>query len=530
MAQTTDAQNNRFPPQIPFIIGNEACERFSFYGMRNILTVFLIDYLLRNAVPETGLREAQAKSLMHSFMAGVYFFPLIGGYLADRFFGKYRIILGLSLVYCLGHACLAMFENNATGFFTGLTLIAIGSGGIKPCVAAMVGDQFNESNSHLVKKVFAIFYWTINFGSFFASLFIPLVLKNFGPAWAFGIPGILMFMATVIFWAGRDRYIRVPATGANPHSFLSVVGSVFSQHGWLGGKTPQELYEYLKARFFSVGLFAWMALRVWMVISGLWTLPKVLWSLARGRPLWTRALQDHPAEAVEGTKAVFRVSGLMLPFIPFFWMLFDQKASTWVVQARSMDPNIGGFVFQPSQMQFVNPMLVMLLIPFLTAVVYPAFQRSGWELTPLRRMPLGLAIGAISFVIAGAFQVAMEGGATLNIAWQILPYVVLTIAEILVSTTGLEFAYTQAPREMKGTIQSVFLLTNTLANVAVAIAAALNVFTGSAQFFFYAGLALAAAVGMALVARRFVVRDYYQTAAPAPTGERTAAGVAIKPA
>lgn len=189
MAQAPAAQSNKFPPQIPFIIGNEACERFSFYGMRNILTVFLIDYLLRTQIPDNALREAEAKSLMHTFMAGVYFFPLIGGYLADRFFGKYRIILGLSLVYCLGHACLAIFENNVTGFFTGLALIAIGSGGIKPCVAAMVGDQFNESNSHLVKKVFAIFYWTINFGSFFASLFIPCCSSTSGRRWPSASPG-----------------------------------------------------------------------------------------------------------------------------------------------------------------------------------------------------------------------------------------------------------------------------------------------------------------------------------------------------
>ncbi|WP_141327510.1 POT family MFS transporter [Myxococcus sp. AB025B] len=474
-------QNNKFPPQIPFIIGNEACERFSFYGMRNILTVFLIDYLLRNAVPDTGLREAQGKSLMHTFMAGVYFFPLIGGYLADRFFGKYRTILWLSIVYCIGHALLAVFENNATGFYTGLALIAVGSGGIKPCVAAMAGDQFNESNSHLVKKLFAIFYWTINFGSFFASLFIPLLLKNFGPSVAFGIPGVLMFIATVIFWAGRRHYVMVPPTGANPHSFLKVVSSALKNRGqgghWLDG-----------------------------------------------------AKSTHPDEAVEGAKAVFRVSGLMLPFVPFFWMLFDQKASTWVVQARAMDLNVAGYEFQPSQMQFVNPMLVMLLIPFLTAVVYPLFQRSGWELTPLRRMPLGLVFGALSFIIAGFFQVAMEGGTTLNIAWQILPYVVLTLGEILMSTTGLEFAYTQAPRQMKGTIQSVWLVTNTLANVAVAIAAALNVFSGSGQFFFYAGMALVAAVGMALVARRYVVRDWYQTSAPLPTEERSAAGITAKSA
>jgi POT family proton-dependent oligopeptide transporter len=461
----------RFPPQIPFIIGNEACERFSFYGMRNILTVFLIDYLLRNAVPDEAARSAQAKSLMHLFMAGVYFFPLFGGYLADRWLGKYKVILSLSLVYCLGHACLAVFENNATGFYAGLVLISLGSGGIKPCVSAMVGDQFNESNKHLVKKVFAIFYWTINFGSFFASLTIPLTLKHFGPAVAFGIPGILMFIATVIFWMGRHHYVRVPPTGPNPHSFLKVVGSALRHRKqgshWLDG-----------------------------------------------------AAREHPAEAVEGAKAVFRISALLLPTIPFFWMLFDQKASTWVIQARAMNPQVGPVTFQPSQMQFINPALVMILIPFLVGVVYPALQRAGWELTPLRRMPLGLAVGALSYAIAGYYQVVIERGTTLNIAWQLLPYIVLTLSEILVSTTGLEFAYTQAPREMKGIMQSVWLLTSSLANVAVAIAAALNVFTGSGQFFFYGGLALVAAVGMALMARKFEVRDYYQLDTSGPVPDR----------
>ncbi|ATB37511.1 Di-/tripeptide transporter [Cystobacter fuscus] len=462
MARTPSApSSDRFPPQIPYIIGNEACERFSFYGMRNILTVFLIDYLLRNAVPDEGARSAQAKSLMHLFMAGVYFCPLLGGYLADRWFGKYKVILWLSLVYCLGHACLAIFENNATGFYTGLVLISLGSGGIKPCVSAMVGDQFTADNKHLVKKVFAIFYWTINFGSFFASLTIPLTLKHLGPAVAFGIPGVLMFVATLIFWGGRKHYVVVPPTGPNPHSFLKVVGSALRHRGqgahWLDGAT-----------------------------------------------------REHPAEAVEGAKAVLRISGLLLPTIPFFWMLFDQKASTWVIQARAMDPHVGPITFQPSQMQFINPALVMILIPLLVGVVYPAFQKAGWELTPLRRMPLGLAVGAFSYAIAGYFQVVMERGTVLNISWQLLPYIVLTLSEILVSTTGLEFAYTQAPREMKGIIQSLWLLTTTLANVAVAIASALNVFSGAGQFFFYGGLALLASGAMAFMARHYQVRDYYQ--------------------
>jgi POT family proton-dependent oligopeptide transporter len=156
---TSPERASRLPPQIPFIIGNEACERFSFYGMRNILTVFLIDWLLRSQIPSLAQREAGAKAVFHLFVFGVYFTPLLGGFLADRFLGKYRTILYLSLFYCAGHACLALFHDGPMGFYTGLALIALGSGGIKPCVSALVGDQFTAENKQLVNKVYAVFYF-----------------------------------------------------------------------------------------------------------------------------------------------------------------------------------------------------------------------------------------------------------------------------------------------------------------------------------------------------------------------------------
>ena len=217
--QTPSAKSG-LPRQVPYIIGNEACERFSFYGMRNILTPFLVTSLLLYA-PEAE-RAGIAKDVFHSFVIGVYFFPLLGGWIADRLLGKYRTILWLSLVYCVGHACLAAFDDNRTGFYTGLFLIALGSGGIKPLVVSFVGDQFDQTNKHIAKVVFDAFYWTINFGSFFASLLMPIFLRNYGPAVAFGIPGILMFIATVIFWAGRKKYVNVPPAPADPHSFLRV--------------------------------------------------------------------------------------------------------------------------------------------------------------------------------------------------------------------------------------------------------------------------------------------------------------------
>src|SRR4051794_3355327 len=136
------APRARLPRQIAFIIGNEGCERFSFYGMRNILTQFLVSSSLLFAATEAvapAEREGAAKEVFHVFVLGVYFFPLLGGWLADRFLGKYRTILYLSLVYCAGNACLALFVNDKAGFYLGLLLIALGSGGIKPCVSAFVG-------------------------------------------------------------------------------------------------------------------------------------------------------------------------------------------------------------------------------------------------------------------------------------------------------------------------------------------------------------------------------------------------------
>src|SRR3546814_16865299 len=136
-----------------------------------------------------------------------------------RFFGKYDAVFWLSMVYFAGHACLALFEGNRTGCFTGLFLIALGSGGIKPLVSAFVGDQFDRRNKHLAKVVYDAFYWTINFGSFFASLTMPIFLPEYGPSLPIGIPALLSAIATVTFSAGSHNYTQLtPGTHAT-HTF-----------------------------------------------------------------------------------------------------------------------------------------------------------------------------------------------------------------------------------------------------------------------------------------------------------------------
>jgi POT family proton-dependent oligopeptide transporter len=212
------------PKGIPYIIGNEAAERFSYYGMRSILVVFMTEHLMNHAGEPDLMTDAEARAWYHVFAQAVYFLPVLGAIVSDGFWGKYTTILRVSLIYCVGHLVLAIDETR-WGLAIGLGLIAIGSGGIKPCVSAHVGDQFGASNAHLVERVFSWFYFAINFGSFFATLLIPYLLKVAGPHVAFGLPGVLMFLATFVFWLGRNEFVHVP-----PHG-KAFVKEAFSKDG-----------------------------------------------------------------------------------------------------------------------------------------------------------------------------------------------------------------------------------------------------------------------------------------------------------
>ena len=202
------------PPGVPYIVGNEAAERFSYYGMRSILVIFMTKYLLdANGQPDLMSKE-QANAWFHTFVSAVYLLPILGALLADAVLGKYRTILILSIVYCLGHFALAL-NDTRIGLVIGLSLIALGAGGIKPCVSANVGDQFGSTNQHLLPKVFNWFYFSINFGSAGSTLLIPWLLQDsrFGPKVAFGVPGIAMVLATIVFWMGRKKFVHIPPAG-----------------------------------------------------------------------------------------------------------------------------------------------------------------------------------------------------------------------------------------------------------------------------------------------------------------------------
>jgi POT family proton-dependent oligopeptide transporter len=433
-------QIRRFPSSTPFIVGNEAAERFSFYGMKALLTTFLIQ--------QFAYSEASANEVTHLFITGAYFFSFLGGMLADWFLGKYKTILYLSLIYCVGHACLAVFDMNPSGFLFGIFLIALGAGGIKPCVSANVGDQFTEDNKDLIPKLYDIFYFSINVGATVSMLVTPWLMKAFGPAIAFGVPGILMGLASLIFFAGRKKYVMLPPTG------------------------------FPKATFLGINYYA---------IRNLGKVPEA-------KSWLDNALGKYTSEQVDNTKAVWKIIGVFA-FIPLFWALYDQNGSEWVIQATKMNTDFMGMSWLPEQIQSINGILILLFIPLFSAVIYPALEKLGIRITPLRKIGTGFILTAVSFAIISWIQLMIDEGQKPVIAWQILAYTILTAAEVMVSITGLEYAYTRAPAAMKSTIMAIWFLTVaignylvTLINGNIASGGFLAGLEGASYFLFFTGL------------------------------------------
>lgn len=460
------ARPSRWPPQIKFIIGNEACERYSFYGMKGILA----GYITRDAL-QGGLGKSadQATEWIHLFIMASYFMPLLGAYLSDRWWGRYRTILWISLFYCAGHGVLALSDwfpgvGARTALLgVGLSLIAFGAGGIKPCVSAFMGDQFPPGESRLYQQAYAAFYFSINFGSFFAFLTIPYLARNFGYGWAFGVPGVLMGLATLIFWIGTPRYVQVP---------------------------PSR--ETRAAGFLAVAAEAWRR-------------------RGTGSAFWDGAAPRYSAEEIAAARSVLPVLGIFL-LIPPFWAMFDQHSSTWILQAKQMVPwRISQkYVIGGEEMQSLNPLLVMILVPLLAGVVYPLGAR--W-ITPLRRIGLGMVVAGLSYVVVAWIQQRIAAGERLSVLWQALPYGVLTTAEVLVSTTGLEFAYTQAAKSMKSTIMSFWLLTVAAGNGLVALITRFgsggrhDAAVTPGRFLLYALLTFAVSAVFVVVSMRYQYRD-----------------------
>uniref|UniRef100_A0A3Q3XPA9 Uncharacterized protein n=1 Tax=Mola mola TaxID=94237 RepID=A0A3Q3XPA9_MOLML len=348
-----------YPLSIFFIVVNEFCERFSYYGMRAVLVLYFTYFL--------GWDDDLATSIYHTFVALCYLTPILGAIVADSWLGKFKTIIYLSIVYAIGQIAMAISavhditdtDKNGTPndmtfhvalSMVGLFLIALGTGGIKPCVAAFGGDQFNENQR---RTFFSVFYLCINGGSLLSTIITPILRA-------------LMVVALVVFIVGSPMYFKAKPQG---NIMLDVCKCITF--------AIKNRYRHRSKRY-----------------------PK--------RVHWMDwAEEKYDKLLIAQIKMVLKVLLLYTP-LPMFWTLFDQKGSRWTLQATTMNGDFGLLVIQPDQMQTFNPILILTLVPIMDSVIYPLIKKCGLNFTPLKRMTVGMVLAAVAFGCAALVQLEID--------------------------------------------------------------------------------------------------------------------------
>ncbi|KAG8232131.1 hypothetical protein J437_LFUL012140 [Ladona fulva] len=359
----------KYPKSVFFIISNEFCERFSFYGMRTILSIYLRDVLL--------FTDDAATVIFHTFVMLCYFTPVFGAMIADSLLGKFRTIFYISIIYSIGNIVIALGSTPVLEFaavpitMLALALIAAGTGGIKPCVSAFGGDQFVLPEQELEQKqFFSIFYFSINAGSLISTSLTPILrqdVKCLGydtcyPL-AFGVPAILMIISLVIFVMGKAAYRMKKPEGNVVLQTFGVMKHAMSQKLENTDHKKDHWLDYASDKF--------------------------------------------DQSIINDIKGTLRVLYLLLP-LPVFWALFDQQGSRWTFQATRMDGTIGSFILKPDQMQVVNPLLILGMIPVFESFVYPLLGRCNLLKNSIPRIFTGGVLAAIAFVISAIVEIQLE--------------------------------------------------------------------------------------------------------------------------
>ncbi|NWI95086.1 S15A1 protein, partial [Pitta sordida] len=369
-----------FPVSIFFIVINEFCERFSYYGMRAVLVLYFT-YFLR-------WDDNLATAIYHTFVALCYLTPILGAIIADSWLGKFMTIVSLSIVYTIGQAVLSvgsindLTDHNRDGSpdnlsvhialsMIGLILIALGTGGIKPCVSAFGGDQFEEDQEEQRSTFFSLFYLSINAGSLISTIVTPnlratecgIHAKQRCYPLAFGVPAILMAVSLIAFVLGSRMYKK-----SKPQ------GNVMLEVSKCIGFAIKNRFRHRSKEF-----------------------PK--------REHWLDwASEKYDKRLIAQSKMVLKVLFLYIP-LPMFWALFDQQGSRWTLQATAMN---GDFVVKPDQMQIVNPILIVIMVPVVDSLIYPLIAKCKINFTPLKKMTVGMFLASMAFVAAAIVQVQID--------------------------------------------------------------------------------------------------------------------------
>ncbi|XVE62014.1 hypothetical protein DITRI_Ditri06bG0084900 [Diplodiscus trichospermus] len=469
-----------------FILGNECCERLAYYGMGTNLVNYLQQRLNQGSVT--------ASNNVTNWSGTCYITPLIGAFLADAYLGRYWTIAGFSIIYVFGMALLTLSASvnglkpscngdvchPTTGqsavFFVALYMIALGTGGIKPCVSSFGADQFDETDDIERKKkssFFNWFYFSINIGALIASSVLVWIQTNVGWGWGFGIPAVAMAIALVFFFSGSPMY-RLQKPGGSPLTriFQVIVSSLkkfdvnVPADKSLLYETPdkecniqgsRKLGHTDKFRFFDKAAvetqndYVKGSLNPWRLCTV--TQVEELKSIIRLLPVWATGI--------------------------VFAAVYSQMSTVFVLQGNTMDQHMGpNFKIPSASLSLFNTLSVIFWAPVYDRIIIKYARKfTGNErgFTQLQRMGIGLVISILSMVIAGILEVVRLKIVRKNnyydleyipmsIFWQVPQYFLVGCAEVFTFIGQLEFYYDQAPDAMRSLCSALSLTTVALGN------------------------------------------------------------------
>ncbi|KAI6173174.1 hypothetical protein M3Y98_01053900 [Aphelenchoides besseyi] len=365
-----------YPPSVYFILGNEFSERCCYHGLRTVLTLYLIN--------EHGFSEPTAYLIYHAFLSLAFFSPVFGSILADNYFGRFKVIILGSSIYILGALCLSVGSIATLDFtvrsflgFSGLLVIALATGGIKPCVSAFAADQFDENRENERSRFFSFFYFSINLGALCSMFLTPMLrghLQCFGSDYcfplAFGVPSILLLVAVAIFILGY-KYYRI--RDADKDNIITKVASC------IGICLYRKLKAILEGQSKKSEILDWL----------------------------DYAPSEYDRHHVNAVRSLIGVIVILLP-LPFYSALSEQQGSTWIIQARALDGRIfDRIVILPDQMNLFNCLVVLISLFLFESFIFPTVGKIC-KITPLRRMATGGFIVGSSFLMCAFLQLEIQ--------------------------------------------------------------------------------------------------------------------------
>lgn len=473
----------------PFILGNECCERLAYYG----INTNMVNYLKQKFMES----NSTAANNVTNWSGTCYITPLIGAFIADAYWGRYKTIAVFSIVYFFGMALLTISASVPTlkppckasdvnchpttsqtsVFFLSLYIIALGTGGIKPCVSSFGADQFDETDVIEKKKkssFFNWFYFSINIGALIASSVLVWIQENVGWEWGFGIPTVAMGIAVCSFFLGTRRYRHQKPGGSPLTRIAQVLVATFRKWNMPVPRDKSGLYEVQDKESVIEGS------RKLEHTDGFRFLDKAALETVNDKSIngsnnpWRLCTVTQ----VEELKAVIRILPIWASGI-IFATVYSQMSTLFVEQGDTMNPHIGPvFKIPAASLSIFDTLSVIFWVPVYDRLIVPLARKyTGHQrgFTQLQRMGIGLVISILSMVIAGIVEVKRldmvkehnyyeRKHIPMSIFWQVPQYFLIGAAEIFTFIGQLEFFYDQAPDAMRSLMSAVSLTTVALGN------------------------------------------------------------------